>query len=323
MVKVIEAGNVNEAYILAMAHLREDGAHEDSRNGPVIVAPGPVVTVYARPCERVLFSVIRNGNPFFHFMESLWMLAGRNDLAFIQPFVARMAEFSDDGETLHGAYGKRWRSWFGFDQLSALVGELQARPESRRAVLEMWSAEDDLVRPGGKDLPCNTHAYFDLRGGKLNMTVLNRSNDAIWGCYGANVVHFSVMMEYMAAMLGVGVGEYRQFSNNLHVRLVVPRVEEMLACRDVENPYASGGVAPFSLVHEASRWDVDLAAFMEAPENAFETPNLLFPQVARPMYLAWKSHKAGSHAAALSHAWEIAATDWRKACVDWLAGRMS
>jgi len=53
----------------------------------------------------------------------------------------------------------------------------------------------------------------------LNMTVFNRSNDMVYGALGANVVHFSVLQEYMAACIGVEVGTYYQVSSNMHVYL--------------------------------------------------------------------------------------------------------
>ena len=103
-----------------------------SRNGAVIRYKRPVTIIYTRPTERVLFSPARDANPFFHLYEAVWMLAGRNDLKSMTNYVARFKDFSDDGETLHGAYGYRWRKYFGYDQLDWIVDELKANPESRR-----------------------------------------------------------------------------------------------------------------------------------------------------------------------------------------------
>jgi thymidylate synthase len=50
----------------------------------------------------------------------------------------------------------------------------------------------------------------------LDLTVLCRSNDVVWGAYGANAVHFSVLQEYLAGRIGVDVGVMYQFSNNYH-----------------------------------------------------------------------------------------------------------
>ena len=75
----------------------------------------------------------------------------------------------------------------------------------------MWDAKKDLTHLNiSKDLPCNTHVYFSIRDGFLDMTVCNRSNDLIWGCCGANAVHMSYLQEYVAIMCGVDIGFYTQ-----------------------------------------------------------------------------------------------------------------
>ena len=52
------------------------------------------------PCERVLLYPERNANPFFHLYESLWMLAGRNDVAGPARYAKNMNNYSDNGVTL-------------------------------------------------------------------------------------------------------------------------------------------------------------------------------------------------------------------------------
>lgn len=237
-----------------------------SRYGEVLVVDEPVTLTYTHPRERVLFNPARNANPFLHLYEALWMLAGRNDVAPLAYYVKRMTEFSDNGTTFNGAYGYRWRKAWGWqdiwqqrgtDQLTILVDHLRANPWSRRAVLQMWNVEDDLLKIGGgpcsasKDVCCNLSVLFAVRPGTcpycrgsggvssphtnrfhpcakcngkphevpryLDMTVFNRSNDLIWGMLGANAVHFSFLQEYMACALGLDMGVYNQVSNNMHV----------------------------------------------------------------------------------------------------------
>lgn len=340
----IKARNVNDAVAHAIPYLLSEGAEETSRNGAVLVAPGPVLTEYTNPRERVLFSQTRDANPFFHVVgESLWMLAGRNDLAFPAYFNKRFAEYSDDGKRIHGAYGNRWRSWFGFDQLRVLMEELSRNPASRRAVLSMWSAVGDLVPTeafdphtqerstvGGlssKDVCCNTHAYFDLRYGALNMTVCNRSNDAVWGAYGANAVHFSFLQEYMAVWLKVPVGVYRQFSNNLHIYTDVHSVEKLhkiAAEAEDTNFYtldtnAAHYVRPYPLIMtEIEAWNNDLLKFMSEDYAALNEP--FFKYVAYPMRMAWQERKE-KKGDGIAWVEKIEASDWRMACLQWIARR--
>jgi len=221
---VIDAANVGEALPAGVAYLSGAGAVQDSRAGPVIVAPGPVTTLYRNPRERVLFSPVRDANPFFHLLEAFWMLGGRDDSQFLDHYVKDFgARFAETGGRIHGAYGRRWRAWFtdpvgddDVDQLKEVVLELTRSPNSRQAVVQMWDAGTDLGQPALKDRPCDTQVYFRLRRGELDMTVTCRSNDIIMGAYGANAVHFSFLQEYIAGMLRVPVGHYWQVSNGYH-----------------------------------------------------------------------------------------------------------
>ena len=77
--RVFSGRNVNELFQIAVMSFRD--AHmisEDSRNGKVLSFPRPVTSVYQYPKERVLFSAERNCNPFFHFIEGLWMSLDRD-----------------------------------------------------------------------------------------------------------------------------------------------------------------------------------------------------------------------------------------------------
>lgn len=326
-------------------YLADRGVEEKSRNGPVIVAPGPVTSIYTRPLQRVLFSPLRDANPWFHLLgDALWCLAGRHDIAWPVYFNSKYAAYSDDGTTQWGAYGRRWRSWFGYDQLQAVVKELQVNSGSRRAVLTMWSANsypalpDDLRRAysGGVDVPCNTHIYFDVRDKQLNMTVCCRSNDALWGAYGANVVVFSMLQEYIAAALKVVPGEYRQFSNNFHVYPAnlpaldddeaSPRERLLALASDLEyNDYYTregSPVRPFALVNTSiAQWNLDLDKFLSnplRPQGDFE--DTFFTSVAGPMYRAWRERKERK-GDGLDWARLIGAEDWRRACIEWILRR--
>lgn len=333
MTQVIETRNINSAVKWGLTNLLEKGLREDSRNGKVLVAEDPVITVYERPQERVLFSPTRDANPFFHLMEALWMLAGRNDVAFPVQFNKRFAEYSDDTVTIHGAYGFRWREFFGIDQLAFLIDELKTNPKTRRAVLGMWSPYADLAplvdddgNPfagglGSKDVPCNTHVYFDVRGGKLNMTVCCRSNDAIWGAYGANVVHFSMLQEYIANKVGVPLGVYRQFSNNFHAYTDIYN-EEALAAIAKEagetNYYNSQNtpIIPMGADHEL--WDEALHAFIDDVPLPLDLAPAFFTQVAVPMRAAWYARKSKDESAAFKLINDMPDCDWKIAAAAWM-----
>lgn len=318
---VIHAQNVNQAMGRALEWLFVHGITEDSRNGPVVVAPEPVTTVYNHPRERVLYSPMRDANPFFHFMESLWMMAGRNDVRWPVFFNKNFGQFSDDGEVFHGAYGHRWRHWFGYDQLKELAHELTKDHNTRRAVLSMWDANADVhaAASGGKDVPCNTHAYFDVRGGRLNMTVCCRSNDVIWGAYGANVVHFSVLLEVLAAWVGVPVGVYRQMSNNFHIyETHTPRTKfRNMAWDAAQNDHC---LPPYPIVNTPiDSWFKDLDEFMHSAHTG-TYKDQFFTAVASPIYAAYEARKEGK-GTGTKEILRCEALDWRLACQQWIQRR--
>lgn len=336
--KVIQARNVQSALPEALAALLIEGVARESRNGPVIMFDQPVTTVYAKPAERVVFWAERDANPFFHLVESLWMLNGMNDVETVATFVQRMRNFSDDGVTFHGAYGHRWRYHFGFDQLPRIIDALRSNPEDRRQVLSMWDARVDLGRQG-KDLPCNLQAVFQITDqGELDMMVTNRSNDIIWGAYGANAVHFSYLHEFVARAVGVPQGKYRQVSANFHAyKDVLQQVEPLAAfaidpCvppefRAQADPYATGAVEPFPLMAPETpyqQWLGELRMFIEeGPVMGIRDP--FFRRVAAPILMAHAAYREGKGAEKYSAPRKIletcAASDWRAACEQWLDRR--
>lgn len=307
--------NVNECYTIGLRMLDHDGTVEESRAGQVITMPSPVTTVYMRPQERVLFDPKRDANPFFHLMESLWMIAGRKDVEWISQFNSTIHQFSDDGESFHGAYGYRWRRHFNVDQLDATVALLKRDPGTRRAVIGMWDPNVDCGLEG-KDFPCNMQIAFRIRKKELDMTVYNRSNDIIWGAYGANAVHMSFLHEWMAGMLGIRIGVYYQVSNDYHAYI---GVFEKVGVPDPMpyDPYALGEVTATPFMENALRWNVELMRFMEEPLSVGFSEEF-FAGVARPMVQSWYLFKKKNLRGALSHAETITATDWRKACHEWI-----
>ena len=351
-----------------------------SRAGDVLMVPEPVIVTYRQPLQRVLFNQARDANPFFHLFESLWMLAGRNDIAPLKYYVSTMGDFSDDGKTMNGAYGYRWRQglyWKAnysvqtntfedtqlnpegtyldrdepgvLDQLAWIVDHLRKDPTSRRAVLQMWNVEDDLLKiDSSKDVCCNSHVYFSIRDQQitlpnpglsdqgesnpvklLDMTVCNRSNDLIWGMLGTNVVHFSFLQEYMAACIGVEVGRYTQFTNNLHVYKGLFEPDKWLEEYDNRTMHSPPRVeyepswTHVSLIKNSARFDKECATFIGCTlSTAFCEPFLI--SVAQPMMAAFAAHKRlqylGDHGA-FHHIDRVADGAWQAAGESWIQCR--
>ena len=289
-----EYSNVNVAYSELWHLLRIFGAEENSRNGRVMVMPGPFITTYQSPRERVLFDPDRDANPIFHLMEAIWMFAGRDDVEFLTPFNARYEQYADADGTAHGAYGKRWRATFGMDQILSCLRVLRKDRNSRQAVITMWDPSLDLERPEFKDLPCNTTIYVDCRHQKLNMTVCCRSNDMVWGAYGANVVHFSMLQEVLAHGMELEMGFYTQISNNAHVYLDLPIVSRHLTSTPQEyDLYETREVVPFRMFLLGDNVEDFLKECEFFCANYRYEPNNLFLKMARRLQLAYISRRQG------------------------------
>ena len=203
-----------------------EGEDEPSRNGDVVTIQRPVTAALWNPQNRVLFARKRKPNHVFHVMEAIWMLAGENNVEWLLPFNSNISKYTEDN-VMHGAYGHRWRNHWGFNQLLTIRDVLIRDPFSRQAVLSMWDAPEDLGFHRHKDRPCNTHIYFRVVNDQLDMHVLNRSNDFFWGMMGSNVVHFTMLHEVMAAMVGKDLGTYYVTTNNLHVYRNYPNLDEV------------------------------------------------------------------------------------------------
>lgn len=321
---------------------------EETRNGTVVRFGLPRIFSYANPLSRVLQHPGRRANPFLHLYEAMWMLSGSNDVTQLTPFAKQMAEYSDDGKTMHGAYGHRWRTHFGGDQLATIIDELKQNPSSRRLVLQMWDSQADLIGfeydanislevPGdqprkmtygvefSKDLPCNTHCYFQTRlvetttgiiETHLDLTVMNRSNDIIWGMLGSNYVTFSFLLEYVAQMTGLRVGRYHHFTANAHIYIdKYPRdILEEWHDHDDDHPVLFLPLDEMvPLVTAPENFDQEVKLFVKDPYSSRYYDNQFFNQVAVPMMAAHKHFKDKELSLSLHQADLIGQADWAAA----------
>lgn len=339
---------VNDALPRALSILSATGlrhtAASVANERPTLEHPGVFITVYERPNCNVLFDPVRDANPFFHYLESLWILAGRNDVAFLRAVLPGMARYTDDGETYHGAYGYRLRNWptragLGgrIDQVFEAIELLRSKPTTRQVVMSIWDPTIDLGT-STKDMPCNDMIMLKVREGKLHLTVCNRSNDAILGAYGANAVQFSMLQMYMASALGLKVGRYTQVSDSMHV-YEDDKYWQHYAARTADM-YPAMGAAYFerrlpndrNLFDEGrDRFDEELDEFFDSwAEGAVGEPisSRLAAEPASPairdayrMYNAVMFNRAKEYRAAKIEVANMEAPDWRMACQEWLQRR--
>ena len=314
----IDTYNVKDALPRLCSIIMSKGTVSESRNGKVMVMDGPTMVQFRSPAQRVVLDPDRDANPFFHLFEALWMLAGSNEVSFIQNFNKQIGAYSDDGETFNAAYGHRWRRYFGYDQIAKAIGMLRDNPDDRRVVITQWDPRADLGSTS-LDIPCNQQIMPRVCKGRLNFLTTNRSNDLIWGLCGANAVHMTVLMELMAGALEMPLGEWVHVSNNLHIyerhwdlaRSIKPYITWMPQPKT--QPLLAKGEAYESFIQ-------DCEAFITGQDDDFATE--FFDGTVAPMiqgYHKWK--RDGDMAGAIYDAQCVESDDWRQACVSWLRRR--
>lgn len=181
------------------------------------------------PRARLLTSPARRWNAGFAAGELCWYLRGAEDVASLSYYNKRAGRWSDDGETLAGAYGPRV-----FSAWDLMLNELARDNSSRRAVVSILAPLDARAAASGtKDVPCTVALQFFLRrykggshGGtfgalQLHAVATMRSCDVIWGL-AYDVFSFTFFQEL--AVLGLrarGVacelGSYVHQAASLHV----------------------------------------------------------------------------------------------------------
>lgn len=198
------------------------------RGKRVIQLRDRVAWTLSHPWECWLTIPGRRLNPFFAAAEIFWILAGRSDAAWIKIFNKNFSSYEDPGApwypNMHAAYGQRI---FGYttadrsgksitvDQVACVVEKLRADPQTRQAVISLWHPVYDNLEISN-DYSCNVTVMFDIRDDALNISIVIRSNDFIWGTP-YNMLQFVHLQALIAGELGKRLGTYTVFCNNLHI----------------------------------------------------------------------------------------------------------
>ena len=145
-----------------------DGAPASPRGQDTVELLAHVVSVDL--ARAVVTTPRRKLNYRFMCAEALWILDGDDALAPLTRFVKRMADFSDDGERLAGAYGPRL-----VPQINHVVDALVGDRDTRQAAATIWTPNPAR----SKDIPCTLAVTFNVRRGQLHQHVYMRSSD-LW-----------------------------------------------------------------------------------------------------------------------------------------------
>lgn len=145
--------------------------------------------------RAVVTSPARKLSYQFMAAEALWICDGKSDLASLTRFAPSMANYSDNGVTLFGAYGPRIA-----DQFMYVVATLRKDRDTRQAVLTIW----DRNPPMSKDIPCTVAMAFSIRKDRLHQHVFMRSSD-VWLGVPYDMFSFAAVGLKVACMYNLGL----------------------------------------------------------------------------------------------------------------------
>lgn len=221
-------------YETLLWHLHKHGHRElNERTGTHIRVGQPFSFSLDLSDGRLPVCGIRKTYPKSAAAEVAWFLQGRQDVSFIRRYAPLWDKFvEDDGQTVAGAYGHRWRNHFGRDQLAEAILALAANPSDRRIFVSAWDpGQDGLGRPS-KNVPCPVGFTLSITDGRLNSTLMIRSSDVFVGLPYDVMGHALLMQAILGSLnnhrLGLDRAQWPKLSlGTMHVTLAHPHLYEV------------------------------------------------------------------------------------------------
>ncbi len=167
------------------------------------------------PSDRNITAPWRKFNMDYAEAEWQWYCSADpnvDTLGAIHGFVPQVwKRMVDHKNEVRSNYGWQWEREH---QLDKVVQMLQENPETRQAVISIYDGKEiDTYR---NDTPCTYAVSFTILDGKLNMSVIMRSND-LWFGFCNDQYCFSMLQQTVAARVGIPVGNYYHHATNLHI----------------------------------------------------------------------------------------------------------
>jgi thymidylate synthase len=151
--------------------------------------------------------------------ELLWFLHGDTNVAYLhEAGVTIWDEWADEQGELGPVYGFQWRSWptpdgKHIDQISNVVHEIQANPDSRRLIVSAWNV---AALPQMALAPCHALFQFYVCEGKLSCQLYQRSADLFLGVP-FNIASYALLTMMIANVTGLAPGEFIHTFGDAHI----------------------------------------------------------------------------------------------------------
>lgn len=218
-------------YLDLMRRVREHGTRKSDRTGT------GTLSVFGHQMRFDLndgFPAVTTKKLHFKSIihELLWFLRGDTNIAYLRENgVSIWDEWADANGNLGPVYGYQWRSWPApdgrhIDQISRVVEQLKADPDSRRIIVSAWNVgqlEEMALAP------CHAFFQFYVADGKLSCQLYQRSADIFLGVP-FNIASYALLTHMLAQQTYLEPGEFIWTGGDCHLYLNhLEQVDEQLS----------------------------------------------------------------------------------------------
>lgn len=170
--------------------------------------------------------------------ELLWFIQGNRNISYLHKNNCHIwDEWVKEDGTFGPIYGKQWRSWpdytelskkkdsvFGelysgfrkeIDQLQNVIDKIKTNPNDRRMIVSAWNVAD--VESGEMALPpCHVLFQFYVADNKLSCQLYQRSCDLFLGVP-FNIASYALLTNMIALICDLDVGEFIWTGGDVHL----------------------------------------------------------------------------------------------------------
>ena len=205
--KIITVDKAQEAFEILFDYILQDG--EDCDNGTKQIFN--TLIEIKRPDLNTIETHYRKWSKSYADFEWDWYLSANPNAEEISKRASIWKSMMDYQCNVNSNYGYQWNR---NDQLRKVINILKKDPTTRKAGISLYDGKEiDLY---SKDTVCTYAINFYITNGKLNMQVMMRSNDLVYG-FCNDQYCFSKLQMLVAEELSLDIGIYTHFVCNMHI----------------------------------------------------------------------------------------------------------
>jgi thymidylate synthase len=163
------------------------------------------------PLDNLINTPWRKWNKSYAELEWQWYLSGNPNADEISKHAKIWKSLVDDNGNVNSNYGYQWKRE---DQLEKVIKMLIDDKYTRRASISLYDGKE--INLYAKDTICTYAINFYISYECLNMQVIMRSNDLVYG-FCNDQYCFSKLQEFVANRLNLSLGIYSHYACNMHI----------------------------------------------------------------------------------------------------------